>query len=62
MAGALIDALRAYLLFLFHFSPRARTAMVVAFDLLLCVFATLLAYSLRIGEWRVVAPAAFSWW
>jgi FlaA1/EpsC-like NDP-sugar epimerase len=58
LARPVVRVFRSYLLYLFHFSPRARTAMVVALDLALCVFATLLAYSLRIGEWRVVAPAA----
>jgi FlaA1/EpsC-like NDP-sugar epimerase len=31
--------------------------MVVALDLALCIFAALLAFSLRIGEWRVFFPA-----
>ncbi len=48
-----MNALKRYLLFLFRFSPRSRTAMVLALDLGLCIFAALLAYSLRVGEWRV---------
>lgn len=31
--------------------------MVVSLDVLLCIFASLLAYSLRIGEWRILTPA-----
>ena len=34
--------------------------MVVALDLGLCVFAALLAYSLRAGEWRVLTPAVLT--
>jgi FlaA1/EpsC-like NDP-sugar epimerase len=56
--GSAMNALRRYLLFLFRFSPRARTAMVVGLDVGLCTFAVLLAYSLRIGEWRVLSPTA----
>jgi FlaA1/EpsC-like NDP-sugar epimerase len=51
-----VSPLKRYLLFLFRFSPRARTGMVVALDLGLCVFAVLLAYSLRVGEWQVLRP------
>lgn len=58
LAKSLVNATRRYLLFLFHFSSRTRAGMVVAMDVALCTFATLLAYSLRIGEWRVLAPAA----
>lgn len=46
--------LKRYLTVLFGFSPRARVAMVVALDLGLCIFAVLLAYSLRTGEWRIL--------
>lgn len=53
-----MNALRHSLLALSRFSPRSRTAMVVALDLVLCTFAALLAFSLRIGEWRILtAPA-----
>jgi len=52
-----VNAIKRYLLVLFRFSPRSRTAMVVSLDLGLCVFAALLAYSLRIGEWRLFFPA-----
>ena len=51
-----MNALRRYLLFLFRFSPRARTAMVVGLDVGLCIVAVMLAYSLRVGEWRVLLP------
>jgi FlaA1/EpsC-like NDP-sugar epimerase len=50
-----MNILKRYLLILFQFSPRARTAMVVGLDLGLCVFAVLLAYSLRVGEWRILS-------
>jgi FlaA1/EpsC-like NDP-sugar epimerase len=33
--------------------------MVLALDLVLCAFAVLLAYSLRVGEWRVITPLVF---
>lgn len=33
--------------------------MVLIFDLGLCTFAALLAYSLRVGEWRIFVPPAF---
>jgi FlaA1/EpsC-like NDP-sugar epimerase len=52
-----VSALKRSLIFLFRFSPRARTAMLVSLDLALCTFAALLAYSLRIGEWRIFTPA-----
>jgi FlaA1/EpsC-like NDP-sugar epimerase len=55
-----VNALKRYLLFLFRFSPRARTAMVVSSDLAQCIFAALLAYSLRVGEWRVFMPITLS--
>jgi FlaA1/EpsC-like NDP-sugar epimerase len=55
-----VNALKRYLMVLFRFSPRARTAMVVALDLALCTFAALLAYSLRIGEWRIFVPAVLT--
>ncbi|MGN6156377.1 MAG: polysaccharide biosynthesis protein [Sphingomicrobium sp.] len=51
-----MSPLKRYLLVLTRFSPRARTAMVLALDLGLCIFAVLLAYSLRTGEWRVFTP------
>jgi FlaA1/EpsC-like NDP-sugar epimerase len=51
-----VSVLKRSLIFLFRFSSRARTAMLVAFDSALCTFAALLAYSLRIGEWRIFTP------
>jgi FlaA1/EpsC-like NDP-sugar epimerase len=48
-----VNALKRYLQYLFRFSPRSRTAMLLMLDLGLCTFAALLAYSLRVGEWRV---------
>ncbi len=55
-----MSALKRYLLLLFRFSPRARTAMVITLDLALCAFAALFAYSLRVGEWRVFTPVALA--
>jgi FlaA1/EpsC-like NDP-sugar epimerase len=49
--------LKRSLLFLFRFSPESRSTMLLALDLVLCVSAVLLAYSLRIGEWHVLSPA-----
>lgn len=51
-----MNAFKRSLLVLSRFSPRSRAAMVLALDLALCVFAVLLAYSLRTGEWRVFRP------
>lgn len=51
-----MNAIKRHLLFLFQFSRRVRMAMVVSFDLGLCVFAALFAYSLRVGDWRVFVP------
>lgn len=51
-----MNALRRCLLFLSRFSPRARAAMLLALDLMLCAFSALLAYSLRIGEWQIFTP------
>jgi FlaA1/EpsC-like NDP-sugar epimerase len=51
-----MSALKRYLLILSRFSPRVRTAMVLALDLGICIFAALLAYSLRTGEWRIFTP------
>jgi FlaA1/EpsC-like NDP-sugar epimerase len=55
-----VNALKRYLLILFRFSPRARSAMVGGLDLGLCVFAVLLAFSLRIGEWRILTTPVLS--
>jgi FlaA1/EpsC-like NDP-sugar epimerase len=52
-AGTSMSPLKRYLLVLSRFSPRTRTAMVVALDVAICIFASLLAYSLRTGEWRI---------
>jgi FlaA1/EpsC-like NDP-sugar epimerase len=53
-----MSPLKRALLALSRFSPRSRTAMIVALDLVLCTFAALLAFSLRIGEWRIFTAAA----
>lgn len=55
-----MSALKRSLLLLFRFSARARSAMVLSLDLALCAFAALLAYSLRIGEWRIFTPATLT--
>lgn len=55
--GYMVGALKRPLTFLFRFSPESRKAMLLSLDLALCIFAVLLAYSLRIGEWHILTPA-----
>jgi FlaA1/EpsC-like NDP-sugar epimerase len=48
-----VKALRRCLLLFSRFPPRVKAGMVMCIDLGLCVIAVLLAYSLRLDEWRV---------